>query len=139
MTEKFAKLHPAAMDQFLKQMNEKAEKVLKEYCVGRTYDGEPWSQELFDVTMQVIVDVTIANADVVDFNFSTSIENHILFMNVQDQYGNTICDLAYTITYHGDEKKPNGYTVDHVQVAFKTGPFVAPKENPEDPDDQLPF
>jgi|HigsolmetaAR206D_1030411.scaffolds.fasta_scaffold00120_20 hypothetical protein len=137
MNERFANMDPAAMDEFLAAMNEKAEELLKKFFVGKTFPGEPWSQELFDVTMQVIVDITIANSDLENFDISTSIEKHLLFMNVQDEHGNTICDVLYSITYNDDPQKPESYTIDSVNVAFKTGAFVAPKT--EDPKDHLPF
>lgn len=137
MTENFASMDPAVMEEFLAAMNEKAEAILKNCFRGKTFPGKPWSQELFDLTMQVIVDVTIENSDVTNFDFSTSIEKHLLFMNVQDEHGNTICDVLYSITYNGDPENPESHTIDSVQVAFKTGAFVAPKE--PDSEDRLPF
>jgi hypothetical protein len=131
MTKQLVEQQPT-MDNFLVAMKGKAEELLTKFFVGKTFDGEPWAEEHFEVTMQVIVDVTVANTDVADFNINTSIEDHILFMNVQDNQGNTVADVLYFVTK--DEK---GYTIDGVQVAFKLGAFVAPKE--EEVTDELPF
>lgn len=122
------------MDEFLEAMQGKAEELLRKFFVGKTFDGEPWVQEHFQVTMEVIIDVTVANTDLSDFNINTSIEGHILLMNVEDQYGNTIADVIYHITQKG-----KSYTIDDVQVAFKLGAFVAPKEETEEEPDELPF
>lgn len=133
MTDQLVKQRPT-MDEFLAAMEGKAEDLLRKFFVGKTFDGEPWVQEHFQVTMQVVVDVTVANTDLTDFNINTSIEGHILLMNVTDKEGNTIADVIYLITQSGES-----YTVDDVKVAFKLGAFVAPKEEAEEEPDELPF
>lgn len=122
------------MDEYLIGMKGKAEGLLKEFFVGKRFPEEPWSEEHFEVTMQIIVDTTVANTDVTNFNINTSIEEHILLMNVQDDQENTVADVLYFITCDKD-----GYTIDDVQVAFKLGAFVAPKKDEEDVSDELPF
>lgn len=134
MTEQLVKEQPS-MDEFLAAMKGKAEELLKKFFVGKTFEGEPWAEEQFNVTMQVIVDVTVANTDVTNFNINTSIEGHILMMNVEDNQGNTVADVLYFVT-----QKEDSYTIDDVQVAFKLGAFVAPKEEvEEETKDELPF
>lgn len=132
MTEKMTTQQPT-MDEFLDAMKGKAEDLLTKFFKNKRFDGEPWAEELFEVTMQVVVDVTVANTDITDFNVNTSIENHILLMTVEDNQGNTIADVLYFIT-----KDDNGYVIDDLQVAFKLGAFVAPQEE-HDKTDQLPF
>lgn len=139
MTQNFKEMAPEAMDEFLNAMNQKAEDLLKKFFVGKELPGEPWTDELFDVTMQVIVDTTVANTDVTDFDIKTAIEGHILFMNVQDDQDNTICDVIYTVTINDEDKDSRTFTVDSVQVAFKPGAFVALDEVGEAPEDELPF
>ena len=131
MTEKFDKQSEVAIDELLEGMNEKAENLLREFFVGKTLDGEPWAEEHFQVTMQVIVDTTIANSDVTDFKINTSIENHILHMNVQDENKNTVADVMYFVS-----TKEQSYHIDNVMVAFKIGPFIALQEEVSD---ELPF
>src|SRR5699024_6199281 len=92
-----------SMENFLSAMNEKADEILRGSFVGKSFPGKPWADELFEVTMKVIVNTTVENTDVTDFDVSTSIEDHLLFMNIQDSHGNTICDVLYNATYKGDE------------------------------------
>lgn len=132
MTER--SVNQLTMDEFLLAMQDKAEELLRKFFVGKTFNDEPWVQEHFEVTMQVIVDVTVANTDLTDFNINTSIEGHILMMNVTDKQGNTVADVLYFITQEGST-----YTVDDVQVAFKIGAFIAPKEADDKSSDELPF
>lgn len=139
MTRKFKDLPPEVMDEFLEEMNRKAEKVLNDCFVGKTLLGEPWTDELFDVTMQVIVDTTVTNSDVTDFDIETAIEGHFLFMNVRDDQDNTICDVIYTVTYSDEDDASKSFTVDSVQVVFKPGAFIALDETAEEADDEFPF
>lgn len=140
MQETFVTNNKPTMDEYLIGMNGKAEELLRKFFVGKTFQEEPWSEEHFEVTMQVIVDTTVVNTDVTNFNINTSIQDHILFMNVQDNQENTVADVLYFVTYEGDPKKPTAYTIDDLQVAFKIGAFVAPKiESDDEAADELPF
>lgn len=142
MTNNMEKQQQPTMDAFLLAMQNKAEELLRKFFVGKTFEEKAWAEEHFQVTTQVIVDVTVANTDVTDFNVNTSKENHILLMNVEDNQGNTIADVLYFVT-----ETEAAYTIDDVQVAFKLGAFVAPKLETdveevnvnEDEEDQLPF
>ena len=121
----------ATMDLILEEMNKKVENLLRDFFVGKTLPGEPWSEEHFQVTMEVVVDATIENIDISDFKVNTSIEDHILFMKVQDEKENTVADIMYFVT-----KNEEDYLVDDVMVAFKIGPFLAIQEEVSD---ELPF
>lgn len=140
MENAFVNENQPSMDEYLNGMKEKTEELLRKFFVGKTFQDEPWAEEHFDVTMQVVVDVTVTNTDVTNFSVNTSIYEHLLFMNVQDNQGNTVADVIYEVTYEGEEENPTGYAVDDVQVAFKLGAFVAPKlEEEADEADVLPF
>lgn len=132
MTNEFAKQSEKEIDNLLLGMNEKAGELLREFFVGKTLKGEPWAEEHFEVTMKVIVDTTIANSDVTDFNINTSIEDHMLLMNVQDDKKNTVADVMYFVTQNGTED----YFIDDLMVVFKIGPFLALQD---DASDELPF
>lgn len=118
----------------MEALNQKTESMLTERLVGTHFDGEPWNDEHFEVTMQTVVNIAVANTDMTDFNIHTSIEGHMLLMNVFDGQENTIVDVLFLVT-----EDENGYTIDSVHVAYKPGAFVAQNEDFEEVDDELPF
>jgi len=134
MTEQLMNQQQATMDEFLEALKGKTEELLRGFFVGKRFEDAPWSDEHFEVTMQVVIDVTVANTDVTNFNVNTSVEDHLLLMTVEDDKENMIANVIYEIT-----RDAGGYVIDDVHVAFKPGPFIALKEEQEMAATQLPF
>lgn len=118
------------IDQIVKAMSDRATEILNELFENKTFQvpqfqigNESWNVEHFNITTQLIADVTCANSDVRDFNVTGNVVDNIMLLSVKDNAENTIADVICSVT-----KKKEEYTIDSVQVAFKVGAFIAPKE-----------
>lgn len=115
---------------YLEPMSEKAEELLQELIVGKSYSvspDAPFPAELMESVAKIVIDVAVVNTQIRAFHVSPLYEGHLYMLQVQDKKQQTVADVMMTTT-----KAKSTLTIDSVIVAFKAGAVIARHEELEE-------
>lgn len=114
---------------YLDQLSEKAKELLEKGLLNKEFTVDSFKEEGMEYLSKVIIDLTIANTQIRTFHFIINKENQVLFIDVQDDTGNTLVDVLLMLEDIPDNPKMR--KIAEIIVAYKGGAIRKQAEDEE--------